>query len=146
MATTSTEIILAECPCTGKTLERLVRPAVLLMLAREPMHGFKIVRQLAAMPMFDGQQPNAAGVYRALKIMAEEGLVTPEWALSASGPAKRLYTLTARGEHCLASWLITLHDYRQSIDALLALGQDAVARWREGRATTTAARECPTRP
>jgi PadR family transcriptional regulator PadR len=130
MATKSTEIILAECPCTGKTLERLVRPAVLMMLAREPMHGFKIVQQLAEMPMFDGQKPNAAGVYRALKIMAEEGLVTSAWELSETGPAKRLYTLTDRGEHCLASWILTLHNYRQSIDALLAMGEEVVAKWR----------------
>jgi DNA-binding PadR family transcriptional regulator len=134
MAIKSTELILAECPCTGKTLERLVRPAVLMMLAREPMHGFKIVQQLAGMPMFDGQKPNAAGVYRALKIMMGEGLVTAAWELSESGPAKRLYTLTERGEHCLASWILTLHNYRQSIDALLTLGEDVVAGWRAKQA------------
>ncbi len=111
-----------------------MRPAVLMMLAREPMHGFKIVQQLAGMPMFDGQKPNAAGVYRALKIMMGEGLVTAAWELSESGPAKRLYTLTERGEHCLASWILTLHNYRQSIDALLTLGEDVVAGWRAKQA------------
>lgn len=130
MATKTTELILAECPCTGKTLERLIRPAVLMLLAREPMHGFKLVQQLSEMPMFDGVKPNAAGVYRALKIMMTEELVTSEWELSESGPAKRLYTLTDKGEHCLASWILTLHSYRQSIDALLEVGQDVIEMWK----------------
>jgi PadR family transcriptional regulator PadR len=129
MAKTSPDY-LAACPCAGKTLERLIRPAVLMTLAQEPLYGYKIVQRLTEMPMFDGQKPNAAGVYRTLKAMSDEGLVIPSWELSVSGPAKRLYTLTDKGEHCLASWMLTLYQYRNAIDALLAVGQGIAAKWR----------------
>ncbi|MHB9133464.1 MAG: PadR family transcriptional regulator [Armatimonadota bacterium] len=126
------------CPCEGKTLERLIRPAVLMILAREEEYGYRIVQHLTDMPMFDGQKPNAAGVYRCLKTMAEEGLVVSSWSLSETGPAKRLYTLTSHGEHCLASWLITLTNYRQSIDALLEIGQQVITKWRDRAGVSSA--------
>jgi poly-beta-hydroxybutyrate-responsive repressor len=138
MAKTSPDY-LAQCPCSGKTLERLIRPAVLLLLAQEPLYGYKLVQRLMEMPMFDGQKPNAAGVYRTLKALAVEELVVPSWELSASGPAKRLYTLTPKGEHCLASWILTLSQYRLAIDALLAMGQDVAARWRAAQQATPSA-------
>jgi len=118
------------CPCEGGTLERLIRPAVLILLTEGPQYGYRITRRLTEMPMFAGEKPNAAGVYRCLKLLAQEGSVTSEWALSESGPAKRLYIITPTGEQCLASWLMTLTQYREAVDALLALGQQAVDRWR----------------
>lgn len=126
----------AECPCEGATLERLIRPAILMLLAEESLYGYKITQRLAVMPMFDGQKPNAAGVYRCLRAMTGEGLVVACWQLSKSGPAKRLYTLTPAGEECLASWIITLRGYRQAVDGLLAIGEAIAARWR-------AAQSCP---
>jgi DNA-binding PadR family transcriptional regulator len=125
------------CPCEGKTLERLIRPAVLLLLAQEPMYGYRLVQQLAEMPMFDGQKPNAAGVYRCLKTMADEGLVISEWELSESGPAKRRYSITAAGEECLASWFITLVQYRDALSEFLTIGQRVIDRWRAEKATET---------
>ncbi len=129
-ATAELKITMVECPCTGKTLERLLRPAVLMALTEGPLYGYKLVQRLAEMPMSGGQKPNAAGVYRILKTMTQEGLVTNAWELSESGPAKRLYTLTERGEHCLASWILTLRNYRQAIDGLLGIGEAIVERWR----------------
>jgi len=124
------QITLVECPCTGKTLERLLRPAVLMVLETGPLYGYKIVQRLAEMPMFAGVKPNSAGVYRILKTMTQEELVVASWELSETGPAKRLFTLTTRGEHCLASWILTLRNYRQAIDGLLAVGEEIVDRWR----------------
>jgi DNA-binding PadR family transcriptional regulator len=112
-----------KCPCHGVTLERFIRPAVLMVLAQGSQYGYRIVQQLAETPGFGGQKPNTAGVYRCLKLMAEEGSIVPSWELSESGPAKRRYTLSPAGEACLANWLETLAAYRQSIDELLAFGR-----------------------
>jgi hypothetical protein len=35
-----------DCACTGKSLMRLVRPAVLRVLAGEPLHGYLVVQRL----------------------------------------------------------------------------------------------------
>lgn len=112
------------CPCRGVTLERLVRPAVMMILARGDQYGYRIVQQLAEMPIFGGQKPNTAGVYRCLKLLEQEGSVSSSWDVTGRGPAKRQYTLTPAGEQCLATWMLTLTQYRQALDDLLALGQE----------------------
>lgn len=116
------------CPCEGKNLEKLLRPAILFLLAEERQYGYRILQRLAEMPICGCDQPNAAGVYRCLKQMAGEGLIAAEWMLAEKGPAKRLYTLTPKGDECLLSWLITLGNYRQAIDCLLTLGQETIKR------------------
>jgi len=112
-------IELSGCPCTGKNLARFVQPAILAVLARESLHGYRILERLTEEAMFRDQAPDAAGVYRVLKSMEQEGLVTCAWDLQTSGPARRQYTITARGRACLAQWLETITRYQGSISTLL---------------------------
>ena len=120
---------LVDCPCTGKNLARLVHPAILAVLAQESLHGYRIVERLAAEPMFHDGPPDPAGVYRFLKTMEQEGMVTCSWDLQSSGPARRQYRITDKGIACLDKWLDTLTIYQNSITVLLetiqkALGQE----------------------
>ncbi len=110
----------SQCPCTGKTLAKIVQPAVLVVLAKEPLHGYLIVQRLRAMRMFRGEYPDPAGVYRVLRSMDRRGLVTSSWDLGKAGPAKRRFTLTAHGQACLKQWAQTLEQYARSIEDLLA--------------------------
>ena len=119
-------IDLAGCPCTGKNLARLVHPAILAVLAHESLHGYLILERLADAAMFRDQPPDPAGVYRILKTMEQEGLVTCAWDLQSSGPARRQYTITDRGVTCLRTWLETLVNYRSSVDRLVATVQTAL--------------------
>ena len=107
------------CACTGKNLVRLVRPAILTVLAEESLHGYRILERLAGMAMFHGQPPDPAGIYRVLKSMEQEGLVRCAWELQGSGPARRQYALAARGRSCLEQWLGTLEDYFASVGELV---------------------------
>ena len=107
------------CACTGKNLVRLVRPAILTVLAEESLHGYRILERLAGMVMFRGQPPDPAGIYRVLKSMEQEGLVHCAWDLQGSGPARRQYALAARGRSCLEQWLGTLEDYFASVGELV---------------------------
>lgn len=111
----------SQCPCTGKTLAKIVQPAVLAVLAEQPLHGYLIVRRLSAMMMFRGECPDPAGVYRVLRSMDQRGLVTSSWDLCKAGPAKRRFTLTANGRACLKQWTQTLEHYARSIEDLLAI-------------------------
>ena len=111
----------AECPCSGKWLPRLLRPTIMAFLAQGEAHGYQIARHLSGMRMFAGRKPDHPGIYRALKEMADESLVTSSWQMGEVGPAKRVFTLTDEGNTCLATWLITLCDYRDAINELLAL-------------------------
>lgn len=118
-----------QCPCEGRTLEKFIRPAVLIALAEGDKSGYSIVSRLSEMPVQDGKKPNAAGVYRALNSMEEEGLLTSNWEISSSGPAKKVYHLSDHGKDCLCTWLFTLNGYKQAIDDLLTLGRSIVDSW-----------------
>lgn len=107
------------CACTGKNLVKLVRPAILTVLADANLHGYRILERLAGMPIFHGQPPDPAGIYRVLKSMEQEGLVHCAWDLQGSGPARRQYALAARGRSCLEQWLGTLEDYLASVGELV---------------------------
>jgi DNA-binding PadR family transcriptional regulator len=116
-----------DCACTGKTLGKHVRPAVLAVLAGGPTHGYDIAQRLGQMRMFqDGSEPDASGIYRMLKLMEVEGLVHGDWLLGDSGPARRQFSITADGTDCLRRWVDSLARYREGIDELLHLMQSAL--------------------
>lgn len=116
---------LADCPCMGGTLDRLVQPAILLALAEEPLHGYRLAERIGEMPMFRGARPDASGIYRFLRSMESKGLVVATWDLSESGPAKKSYQITESGQACLRQWIETLQGYRDGITALLKAARKA---------------------
>jgi poly-beta-hydroxybutyrate-responsive repressor len=107
-----------DCPCSGKTLARLLHPAILHCLSKGPAHGYNLLQQLAELKMFADAAPDHAGVYRTLKQMESKAFVHSQWNLG-SGPARRVFSLTKKGEACLARWRETLEWYRHAIDELL---------------------------
>jgi DNA-binding PadR family transcriptional regulator len=109
-----------DCACSGKTLGRLLQPAVMGILAEQPLHGYLIVQRLTRLAMFKANPPDPTGLYRLLRGMEDEKLVTATWDLADSGPAKRRFELTRSGRQCLTQWVETLKEYRRCIDDLLA--------------------------
>jgi PadR family transcriptional regulator PadR len=86
---------------TGVGLPRnYVRPCVLLLLAEGTAHGYELVEQVRDLGLVNA---DAAGVYRCLRAMDEEGLVRSRWEPSTVGPARRTYVLTAEGARRLAA-------------------------------------------
>jgi len=121
MSTTRASLLpgLDACACSGRNLDKLIQPAVLAVLADEPLHGYRLVGRLAELPMFGGHSPDTTGVYRFLHTMERGGLVRSAWDLSEAGPVKKLFDLTARGRSCLARWVQTLNDYHEQIGEFL---------------------------
>jgi len=105
------------CPCSGVSLDRLVQPAILTILAQKSLHGYLIVQGIAEL---EGHKPDATGVYRALRGMEERGLVTSAWNVPGRGPAKKSYQITAAGRECLVRWIGTLEKHCELIKRLLA--------------------------
>ncbi len=112
-------IDLPRCPCSGGTLDKLIQPAILAVLAEGPSHGYLIAERIAAMPTFVGEKPDLSGVYRFLKGMESKGMVVSSWDTPGRGHAKRLYEITPDGEACLARWIETLEQYLATISGLL---------------------------
>jgi DNA-binding PadR family transcriptional regulator len=114
------ETELNECAQLGKTLSRLSQPTILTILAAsdEPLHGYVIAQRAAFSPMFGGNKPDPTGVYRALKAMEEQGLLTSSWDTPSSGPAKRAFSLTEEGLKTLRRWIDSLACYQATIGEL----------------------------
>ena len=114
------------CPCGGGTLDKLVQPAILAILAERPLHGYKLAERLGRMPICGGRKPDLSGIYRFLKWMEGKGLVVSSWYLSETGPAKKSFRITPAGEECLAHWIETLEQYRKRISVLLKTARKAI--------------------
>jgi DNA-binding PadR family transcriptional regulator len=110
----------AQCPCTGRNLDKFMHAAILTLLAQEPLHGYELINRLARLRMFQGRKPDPTGVYRLIRQMEEEGLVRSTLEPSATGPAKHSNRLTAAGKQCLAQWGETLAAFQEGISELLA--------------------------
>lgn len=119
---------LKECPCSGRNLDKLLAPAILLQLVGGELHGYEIVRQLGDLPLMGGRRPDGAGVYRILRDMEGRGILASAWATDDSGPAKRCYRLTGEGRRCLARWQATLEEHAAALNDLLDRMRNAARR------------------
>jgi PadR family transcriptional regulator len=87
-------------------VERFAEPALLLLLRERPAHGYDLLERL---PELTGESRIEMGnLYRLLRGLEEEGLVSSEWDASSPGPAKRRYAITADGERLLDHWVEAL--------------------------------------
>jgi len=102
-------------------VERFGEPALLALLAARPTHGYELIEQLPDVSGDD--RVDVGNLYRALRALEEDGLVTSEWSAELPGPTKRTYTLTADGHELLASWLAALDELRGGLTAFLDLAQ-----------------------
>lgn len=102
----------------------LLRPAVLLLLRDQESHGYELMRRLVQLGV---EVPSAAGgLYRTLRTMAHDGLLSSYWSTAEHGPARRVYAITEQGEQYL----------EQSMPALASLARTVrgiLNRYRTGR-------------
>lgn len=108
-----------ECPCKGNNLDKMIQPAILASLAKEELHGYKIIQRVAEMAMLNETKPDATGVYRYLKTMENMGYVISRWDTTNSGAAKRIFKITKDGYECLCDWISTLEDYKNKIETFI---------------------------
>jgi DNA-binding PadR family transcriptional regulator len=116
------------CPCSGITLDRLLQPAILTVLSRENLHGYKVGKYLAEMRMFCNRKPDLTGLYRALKDMERRELIVSSAVPSEDGPDTRVFRITPNGQACLKRWTRTLEDYRGALGDLLNRAQKAIGK------------------
>ena len=98
-------------------VERFSEPALLLLLRERPTHGYELLEQL---PAFTGEaRVDMGNLYRILRALEEDGLVTSQWEAGEPGPAKRIYELSDEGKRLLDEWAAALRRSRARIDAFL---------------------------
>jgi len=87
-------------------VERFTEPALLLLLRERPAHGYDLMERL---PELTGDERVEMGnLYRLLRALEEERLVSSEWDATSAGPAKRRYAITETGAQLLDQWVDAL--------------------------------------
>jgi poly-beta-hydroxybutyrate-responsive repressor len=104
------------CRCEGGQPKNFARPCLLLLLAESSAHGYELIERLRP---FGFEVNDPATVYKSLRQMEAEGLVTSSWELSSRGPARRVYALTSDGRDLLEAWSMTLELNRQILGNFL---------------------------
>ena len=85
-------------------LYRFVEPLVLFTLkAKSEAHGYELFRDLERHALTDNAIEHAT-LYRTLRQLEENGHVHSRWIDTGSGPARRVYSLTAAGDQHLREW------------------------------------------
>lgn len=96
----------------------LLTTSLLALLRGWSGYGYQLSQRLkeCGLPVFD-----QGTVYRTLRKLEETGLVSSFWDTSASGPARRMYSLTQAGEVFLLGWLDALDRYQRFLATLWGL-------------------------
>jgi PadR family transcriptional regulator len=101
---------------------RIVEPMMLLLLANEPMHGYRLAERLEGEFGVTGLPPQT--VYRALQDMESQAWVGADWDLQgAQGPPRKVYQITDAGLAALDAWSLEIHELRGMLESFVALYQ-----------------------
>jgi PadR family transcriptional regulator PadR len=98
-------------------MARMQESALLLLLHRDPAHGYTLLEQLEE---FGLGEIAPSVVYRVLRDMEAQGWVTSTWdEEQAQGPPRRVYRITALGDEVLATWVRELDETQKMLDHLV---------------------------
>lgn len=90
-----------------------LQPFLLLSLDKWQIHGYELMHRLTS---FGFEALDRGSVYRTLRQLEEDGLVSSAWDTSTQGPARRLYSLTDAGRNYLNVWASAFRGYQSMLD------------------------------
>jgi DNA-binding PadR family transcriptional regulator/polyisoprenoid-binding protein YceI len=91
-------------------------PAVLLLVAEHPSHGYELVKSLSALRFGRVDRPS---VYRALAQLEAGGLVEAWSDAPVAGSMRRVYGITPDGSRVLRTWMGVIKEERDGLDRVL---------------------------
>lgn len=95
-----------------------IESCLLVLLQREPSYGYSLKESLREFGV-DPDTLDPSILYRTLKDMEEQGLVSSNWDEENSlGPQRKTYTLTQTGHQVLDQWIQALRIRRAEIEKL----------------------------
>lgn len=101
----------------GRGLPRTFqRSCLLVFLGDGQAHGYELLDGIRAAGL---RSAEAGGLYRCLRAMEEERLVTSWWEPSQQGPPRRTYVLTPDGDTARLAAIEDLQEVRLLLDGLL---------------------------
>ena len=104
-------------PQHGKK-DRYMQPSILMGLYSKPSYGYELIQTIQRFGFVEGQAPPGM-IYRHLRQLEEDGLVTSEWETEGAGPAKRIYQLTDGGLQMLSLWIGYMEKQVENLNDLI---------------------------
>lgn len=93
-----------------------LRFSLLVLLAEGHAHGYDLLEQVGEL---GHRRVDPGGLYRSLRAMEQEQLVTSWWEPSQSGPARRTYAVTDEGRDWMQVWAAALAESHRLLGELL---------------------------
>lgn len=104
--------------------KRFIEPRLLYLIKRGPSYGYQLTEEIGKLP-FPGPVPDSAAVYRMLREIEEDGLVTSRWEHGETGPSKRVYKITPAGEERLEAWVVAFRERVRMLEDFIAMCEKA---------------------
>lgn len=101
----------------GRRKMFFLQSCLLVLLHRAPGYGYSLMDDLSEFG-FRSDKVDLSIIYRALRDLEANDLVSGSWDENSLGPQRRVYTITPRGERTLAGWVENLRQRRKEIEAL----------------------------
>lgn len=93
-----------------------LRPCILLSLKEGAAHGYDMQHRLS---YFGFSSDDHAALYRGLRAMEKERLVSSVWETSHIGPPRRRYVCSLDGEAWLRAWVQSLRESQRFVSRFL---------------------------
>jgi PadR family transcriptional regulator PadR len=104
-------------PHSGKR-ERYIQPSILLGLSGRQSYGYELIHTIQDFGFVEGLAPPGM-IYRHLRQLEEDGLVASEWQTEGTGPAKRIYRITAEGKAVLDLWIVHMENQAKKLQLFI---------------------------
>ncbi len=101
-----------------------LQTCLLALLRRKKSYGYSLANDLTQFG-FNPLTLDMSIIYRALRGLEIEGLVSADWDEKSMGPQRRMYEITPQGREVLAVWMAELGNRKREIEALEHIYQQA---------------------
>jgi len=93
-----------------------IYPALLLLLAEEPRHGYRLVDSLLRLGFGPFDRPS---IYRALADLQSDGLLRSWEAAPTAGSTRQVYAVTEPGLAVLGQWMGAVDDEQHLLSGVI---------------------------
>ncbi len=111
------------CDIKYQKMERLLEICLLLLLFEKEGYGYGLIEQLSDFG-FTGDDLNIGSLYRSLRKLEDQKLVSSVWEEASQGPKRRVYTITLLGKEELHNWIPVLKGRKARIEQLIKIYEE----------------------
>lgn len=103
--------------CKHHKMERFLEVSLLVLLREQNNHGYGLIEDLNYFGF--GDEMNVGSLYRTLRKMEKQNLVSSQWEEGEAGPKKRVYKITGLGVQELDYWIEVMKIRKKRINNLI---------------------------